>query len=166
MCILTFWVLFYATSLEEAYEALRAFEILGIQGKPDISTSSCQSVSETLGSSSSTTNGLFHALKVNRILKCEIDEEIFQVSCGPCSVVSFAACKSLLLRNVAISLLLLNFNFLLKGITSRLKAVVNDGNSLLDYYYSIGSLVLIKVTINLVMQDVFSSFDVLRKNFY
>ncbi|KAG6719099.1 hypothetical protein I3843_04G177200 [Carya illinoinensis] len=95
-------------NLEEAYEALRTFEILGIQGKPDISTSSCQSVSETLGSSSSTTNGLFHALKVNRILKCKIDEKIFQ------------------------------------GITSRLKAVVNDGNSLLDYYYSTGSLVLIK----------------------
>lgn len=42
---------------------------------------------------------------------------------------------------------MLNFNFLPKGIASRLKAVLNDGNSLLDFYYSIGSLVLIKVTI-------------------
>lgn len=79
------WVVIYSISLEETYEALRTFEILGIQGKPDISTGSCQSVAETLGSSSSTINGLFHALKVNCILKCKIDEEIFQVSCGPCS---------------------------------------------------------------------------------
>ncbi|XP_062164007.1 dolichyl-diphosphooligosaccharide--protein glycosyltransferase subunit 2 [Alnus glutinosa] len=95
-------------SLEEKYEALRTFEILGIEKKPDISTSSCQSVSETLGSSSSTTENLFNALKVNSILKCNVDEEIFQ------------------------------------GIASRLKAVVNDATSLLDFYYSIGSLVLIK----------------------
>lgn len=35
--------------------------------------------------------------------------------------------------------------FLLKGIASRLKAYVNDANSLLDFYYSIGSLTLLKV---------------------
>ncbi|XP_059459921.1 dolichyl-diphosphooligosaccharide--protein glycosyltransferase subunit 2 [Corylus avellana] len=95
-------------SLEETYEALRTFEILGIKEKPDITTGSCQSVSETLGSSSSTTEDLFHALKVNSILKCNVDEEIFQ------------------------------------GVASGLKAVVNDASSLLDFYYSIGSLVLIK----------------------
>ncbi|KAG2719212.1 hypothetical protein I3760_03G257300 [Carya illinoinensis] len=95
-------------SLEETYEALRTFGILGIQKKPHIGTGSCQSVSETLGSSSSTTKDLFFALKVNSILECKIDEAIFQ------------------------------------EITSRLKAVVNDGNSLLDFYYSISSLALIK----------------------
>lgn len=35
--------------------------------------------------------------------------------------------------------------FSVKGITSRLKDSVNTASSLLDYYYSIGSLVLIKV---------------------
>ncbi|KAE8056259.1 hypothetical protein FH972_013046 [Carpinus fangiana] len=95
-------------SLEETYEALRTFEILGIKKKPDITTGSCQSVSETLGLSSSTTEDLFNALKVNSILTCNVDEEIFQ------------------------------------GVASRLKAVVNDASSLLDFYYSIGSLVLIK----------------------
>lgn len=41
---------------------------------------------------------------------------------------------------------MLNYLLLVKGIASRLKAVVNDASSLLDFYYSIGSLVLIKVT--------------------
>ncbi|KAA8543380.1 hypothetical protein F0562_021125 [Nyssa sinensis] len=59
-------------SLEETYEALRTFQILGIEKKPDI------------------------------------NEEVFA------------------------------------SIASRLKASVNDGNTLLDFYYSIGSLVLIK----------------------
>jgi hypothetical protein len=95
-------MMFYVTSLEEIYEALRTFEILGIEKKPDISTSSCQSVSETLGSSSSTTENLFNALKVNSILKCNVDEEIFQVFFGSCIDVLFAARKLSLLRNMAI----------------------------------------------------------------
>jgi oligosaccharyltransferase complex subunit delta (ribophorin II) len=41
---------------------------------------------------------------------------------------------------------MLNYLLLVKGVASRLKAVVNDASSLLDFYYSIGSLVLIKVT--------------------
>lgn len=95
-------MMFYITSLEETYEALRTFEILGIEKKPDISTGSCQSVSETLGSSSSTTEDLFHALKANSILKCNVDEEIFQVLFGSCIDVLFAARKLSLLRNMAI----------------------------------------------------------------
>ncbi|KAK4573124.1 hypothetical protein RGQ29_031192 [Quercus rubra] len=95
-------------SLEETYEALRTFEILGIKKRPDISTASCQSVSETLGSSTSSLKDVFHALKVNNILKCKVNDETFQ------------------------------------GVAKRLKAVLNDASSLLDFYYSIGSLVLIK----------------------
>lgn len=41
---------------------------------------------------------------------------------------------------------MLNYLFLVKGVAKRLKAVLNDASSLLDFYYSIGSLVLIKVT--------------------
>uniref|UniRef100_A0A5B7AM07 Dolichyl-diphosphooligosaccharide--protein glycosyltransferase subunit 2 n=1 Tax=Davidia involucrata TaxID=16924 RepID=A0A5B7AM07_DAVIN len=95
-------------SLEETYQALRTFEILGIEKKPDIRASTCPSVVDTLGSSSSSLKDLFYALKVNGLLKCEINEEVFA------------------------------------GIASRLKASINDVNTLLDFYYSIGSLVLIK----------------------
>uniref|UniRef100_A0A5B7ANW5 Dolichyl-diphosphooligosaccharide--protein glycosyltransferase subunit 2 n=1 Tax=Davidia involucrata TaxID=16924 RepID=A0A5B7ANW5_DAVIN len=95
-------------SLEETYEALRTFEILGIEKKPDIRASTCPSVVDTLGSSSSSPKDLFYSFKVNGLLKCESNEEVFA------------------------------------GITPRLKASVNDVNILLDFYYLIGSLVLIK----------------------
>ncbi|XP_050364258.1 dolichyl-diphosphooligosaccharide--protein glycosyltransferase subunit 2 [Argentina anserina] len=94
-------------SLEEAYEALRSFEVLGIE-KPDVRGATCKSVVEKLGLLASTPKDLFFALKVNRILKCEVKKEVFE------------------------------------DIASRLKAVVNGASSLLDLYYSVGSLVLIK----------------------
>ncbi|KAM1764976.1 hypothetical protein ACFX11_004162 [Malus domestica] len=95
-------------SLEEAYEALRSFEVLGINKKSDIRTATCQSVVEKLRSSSSAPKDLFYALKVNGILECEVTNEVFE------------------------------------GIASRLKTNVNGASSLLELYYSIGSLVLIK----------------------
>ncbi|KAL7200897.1 hypothetical protein ACSBR1_032760 [Camellia fascicularis] len=95
-------------SLEEASEALRTFEILGIGNELNIRDSTCPSVVETLGSSSSSLKDLFYALRVNKLLKCEINEEFFA------------------------------------GIASRLKVSVHEANSLLDFYYSIGSLRLIK----------------------
>ncbi|TQD79349.1 hypothetical protein C1H46_035088 [Malus baccata] len=95
-------------SLEEAYEALRSFEVLGINKKSDIRTATCQSVVEKLRSSSSAPKDLFYALKVNGILECEVINEVFE------------------------------------GIASRLKTNVNGASSLLEFYYSIGSLVLIK----------------------
>ncbi|KAK9287577.1 hypothetical protein L1049_015998 [Liquidambar formosana] len=94
-------------SLEETYEALKTFEILGIEKKPDLSTT-CPLVVENLGLPSATLKDLFYALRVSGILKCKINEEVFE------------------------------------GITSRFLAVLNDASSLLDLYYSIGSLVLIK----------------------
>lgn len=42
---------------------------------------------------------------------------------------------------------MLEFIFVLKGISSRLKATVKDASTLIDIYYTIGSLVLIKVTL-------------------
>lgn len=91
-------------SLEETYEALRTFKVLGI----DQTVPACQSVLETLGSSSSASKDLFYALKVNGILKCEVNEEVFE------------------------------------SIISKLQAAVSSASSLLDFYHSIGSLVLIK----------------------
>ncbi|KAI7995750.1 Dolichyl-diphosphooligosaccharide--protein glycosyltransferase subunit 2 [Camellia lanceoleosa] len=95
-------------SLEEASEALRTFEILGIGKDLNVRDSTCPSVVDTLGSSSSSLKDLFYALRVNKLLKCEINEEVFA------------------------------------GIVSKLKASIHEANSLLDFYYSIGSLRLIK----------------------
>lgn len=95
-------------SLEDTYEALRIFEILGIEKKSDISASTCPHVTKKLESSSSTLKDLFYALKVNKAINCQVNDEV------------------------------------LEGITSRLLANVKDASSLLDFYYSIGSLNLIK----------------------
>uniref|UniRef100_A0A2P2LYJ5 Dolichyl-diphosphooligosaccharide--protein glycosyltransferase subunit 2 n=3 Tax=Rhizophora mucronata TaxID=61149 RepID=A0A2P2LYJ5_RHIMU len=65
-------------SLEEAYEALRTFEVLGVEKTSYVSEETCQSVSATLGLSSSTSKELFYALKVNQIIKCKINEEVFE----------------------------------------------------------------------------------------
>jgi oligosaccharyltransferase complex subunit delta (ribophorin II) len=97
----------YSQSLEETYEALRTFEVLGIEKKP-VGPSTCDSVSEALVSSSSASKDLFYALKVNSVLKCNIDDGAFE------------------------------------GVISRLQAVVKGASSLLDFYYSVGSLALIK----------------------
>ncbi|KAK9035365.1 hypothetical protein V6N11_077407 [Hibiscus sabdariffa] len=95
-------------SLEETYEALRTFDILGIEKKPNVITAACHLISNAVGSSSSTTKELFYALKANNIAKCKINDKAFQ------------------------------------GILTRLNAAVNDASSLLDFYYSVGGLVLIK----------------------
>lgn len=67
------------SSLEETYEALKTFEVLGIEKKPDIRTSACASVVDTLRSTSSALKDLFHALRVTSILKCELNDEAFGV---------------------------------------------------------------------------------------
>lgn len=95
-------------SLEETYEALRTFEVLGIEKKLDIRASTCKSVVDTILAASSSVKDLFYALRVDGLLKCEISEEA------------------------------------LTGIASRLKDSVKYANSLLDFYYPIRSLILIK----------------------
>jgi len=96
------------SSLEETYEALRTFEVLGIEKKPDVKVHTCKSVVDTLSSVSSNSRDLYHALRVNGLLKCSISNEA------------------------------------LTGVISRLKGGVKDATSLLDYYHSIGGLLLIK----------------------
>ncbi|CAH8275894.1 unnamed protein product [Arabidopsis lyrata] len=95
-------------SLEEAYEALKTLEILGIEKKSDLSSATCEYVVKVLGSSSSTLKDAFYALNVNGILKCKIGEA------GP------------------------------KDIVSQLQAGVKDAKLLLDFYYSVRGLVLVK----------------------
>ncbi|KAL9168864.1 hypothetical protein ABFS82_04G042400 [Erythranthe guttata] len=96
-------------SLEETYEALKTFEVLGIEKKPDIRTSACVSAVKILSSTSSALKDLFHALRVNGVLKCELNDQAFP------------------------------------GIGSKLKDSLNGASSLLDFYYSIGGLILIKI---------------------
>ncbi|PWA35716.1 myosin heavy chain-related protein [Artemisia annua] len=93
-------------SLEEAYGALRTFKVLGIEKKPEDTT--CKSVVDTLSSASSNSKDLYHALRVNGLLKCKT---------------STAA---------------------LEGIASRLKDGLKHSTLLLDYYHSVGGLLLIK----------------------
>ncbi|CAH8368285.1 unnamed protein product [Eruca vesicaria subsp. sativa] len=61
-------------SLEEAYEALKTLDVLGIDKKSDLSLSTCENVVKVLGSSSSALKDLFYALSVNGILKCKTGE--------------------------------------------------------------------------------------------
>ncbi|KAK4748146.1 hypothetical protein SAY87_014732 [Trapa incisa] len=58
-------------SIEETYEAVQTFKILGIEAKPDVRVTACTSVSEVLGASSSPLKELFYALKVSSLLKCD-----------------------------------------------------------------------------------------------
>ncbi|KAM3344645.1 dolichyl-diphosphooligosaccharide-protein glycosyltransferase subunit 2 [Capsicum galapagoense] len=95
-------------SFEEAYEALRTFEVLGIKKQPDQRADTCASVVDTLSSPSSALKDLYQALRVNGLLNCELNKKAFA------------------------------------GIVPRLKDAVKIASSLLDSYYSVGSLVLIK----------------------
>lgn len=68
------------SSLEETYEALRTFQVLGIEKKPNIKTSACASVVDAISSTYAALTDLFHALRVNSILKCELNDAAFGVS--------------------------------------------------------------------------------------
>ncbi|KAD3068558.1 hypothetical protein E3N88_36438 [Mikania micrantha] len=107
-------------SLEEAYEALRTFKVLGIETKPVGKDHTCNSVVDTLSLTPSNSRDLYYALRVNGLLKCSISKEA------------------------------------LAGVISKLKDAVKDATSLLDYYHSIGGLLLIK--------DVSFEADVLLEN--
>ncbi|CAL9100167.1 unnamed protein product [Musa textilis] len=94
-------------SLEEAYQALRTFQILGLERTYDISHATCPIISEILGSSSKPED-LFHALRVNSILGCQIGTQIFE------------------------------------DVALRLLVGIKEANSLMEFYYSVLSLLYIK----------------------
>ncbi|KAF8101358.1 hypothetical protein N665_0206s0037 [Sinapis alba] len=95
-------------SLEEAYEALKTLEILGIDKKSGLSSATCENVVKVLASPSSSLKDVFYALSVNGILKCKSGEDV------P------------------------------KDIVSKLQAGAKDAKLLLDFYYSVRGLVLVK----------------------
>ncbi|KAI3742684.1 hypothetical protein L1987_60377 [Smallanthus sonchifolius] len=96
------------SSLEEATEALRTFEVLGIEIESDLKDSTCKSAVDALSSGSPNSKDLYYALRVSSVLQCKISDGA------------------------------------LTGVALRLKDFVKDAKSLLDFYYSIGGLVLIK----------------------
>lgn len=65
-------------SLEETYEALRTFDALGIETKQDINVATCSQVVEALGSSASSPKDLLYALRIDEILSCKTNEEVFE----------------------------------------------------------------------------------------
>lgn len=66
-------------SLEEAYEALKTLEILGIDKKSDLSSATCENVVKVLALSSSTLKDALYALSLNGILKCKSGEDVPKV---------------------------------------------------------------------------------------
>lgn len=150
-------------SLEDAYEALRTFEILGIGKDLDISTSTCTLITETFKDSSASLKDINFALKSNRALKCKVDEENFKVQFLS-NFMCFRICiKDLFVlpfpvvgANLWISECIWGvltpflfsispFSYFLKAVSSTLQAAITKANSLLDFYYSVGSLLLLKV---------------------
>ncbi|XP_078154443.1 dolichyl-diphosphooligosaccharide--protein glycosyltransferase subunit 2-like [Carex rostrata] len=60
-------------SLEETYEALRTFQVLGVERSGDKTEGICKTVSEKLSLPDSTTKDIFHALKIKGILGCSTE---------------------------------------------------------------------------------------------
>lgn len=133
-------------SLEATYEALKTFEVLGIEKKLGIKTSSCASVADTIRSTSSALKDIFHALSVNSILKCELNSKAFRVLKTFFPLASL--CKILFLFDLKRCSHLDVLG--LQGTESRLKGSLDNANSLIDFYYSIRGLVLLKVNIPLI----------------
>jgi oligosaccharyltransferase complex subunit delta (ribophorin II) len=93
-------------SLEETYEALRTFKILGIDKADDIKDSACTSVKVILGSPSSNQKELLYALRVNELLKCESGGE------------AFASIASRLKDSIKDASSLLDFYYLIESLVS------------------------------------------------
>ncbi|XP_020261942.1 dolichyl-diphosphooligosaccharide--protein glycosyltransferase subunit 2-like [Asparagus officinalis] len=114
-------------SLEKSYEALRTFQMLGLEKVADISPATCPIVAEILGSLSSAAKELFQALRVNSILKCQIDVKTIERA------------------------------------VSKLQDGVKTAESLLDFYYTVGSLVHIKNQgFDVILSDVDSVFHSIK----
>lgn len=60
-------------SLEETYEALRTFQVLGVERSGDKTEGICKTVSEKLSLPNSTTKDIFHALNIKGILGCSTE---------------------------------------------------------------------------------------------
>ncbi|KAJ0970463.1 hypothetical protein J5N97_023340 [Dioscorea zingiberensis] len=64
-------------SLEDTYEALKTFKNLGLESPVDARDKACPVVVQKLGSTSSSLKDLFHALRANSVVGCQIDAKTF-----------------------------------------------------------------------------------------
>lgn len=81
-CVLNHFefAVFVVFSLEEAYEALKTLEILGVDRKSDLKSATCENVVEVLASPSSTLKDAFYALSVNGIMRCKSGKDVPKVN--------------------------------------------------------------------------------------
>ncbi|PWZ09990.1 Dolichyl-diphosphooligosaccharide--protein glycosyltransferase subunit 2 [Zea mays] len=113
--------------LESTYEAVKTFQILGLEKYNSLSGKACKFAAENLASTDSTAKDLFHAVRISGALGCGVDAGVYD------------------------------------GVVARLKAVIKDTNSLLEFYYSVGGLLSIKEQgHNVVLPDAESTFHAIK----
>ncbi|TKW18416.1 hypothetical protein SEVIR_5G429300v4 [Setaria viridis] len=114
--------------LERTYEAVRTFQILGLEKYKSETGKACKFAAEKLASpTSSAAKDLFHAARISGALGCSVDAGVYD------------------------------------GVVARLKAVIKDTNSLLEFYYSVGGLLSIKEQgHNVVLSDAESTFHAIK----
>lgn len=78
-CLLAFWSV-HSRSLETTYEAVRTFQILGVEKDKGLIGKACKFAAEKLASSSSSpAKDLFHAARISGVLKCSVDSGVYDV---------------------------------------------------------------------------------------
>jgi len=114
--------------LERTYEAVRTFQILGLEKYKSVTGKACKFAADKLAApASSATKDLFHAARISGVLGCSVDAGVYD------------------------------------GVVARLKAVIKDTNSLLEFYYSVGGLLSIKEQgHNVVLSDAESTFHAIK----
>ncbi|KAL6616590.1 hypothetical protein ACP70R_038860 [Stipagrostis hirtigluma subsp. patula] len=114
--------------LERTYEAVRTFQILGVEKDKSVTGKACKFAAEKLASSaSSTAKDLFLASRISAALGCSVDAGVYN------------------------------------DVAARLKSVIKDTNSLLEFYYAIGGLLSIKEQgHNVVLSDAESTFHAIK----
>ncbi|PUZ53355.1 hypothetical protein GQ55_5G046400 [Panicum hallii var. hallii] len=114
--------------LERTYEAVRTFQILGLEKYKSVTGKACKFAAEKLASpASSATKDLFHAARISGVLGCSVDAGVYD------------------------------------GVVARLKAVIKDTNSLLEFYYTVGGLLSIKEQGHkIVLSDAESTFHAIK----
>ncbi|PAN26926.1 hypothetical protein PAHAL_5G047700 [Panicum hallii] len=114
--------------LERTYEAVRTFQILGLEKYKSVTGKACKFAAEKLASpASSAAKDLFHAARISGVLGCSVDAGVYD------------------------------------GVIARLKAVIKDTNSLLEFYYTVGGLLSIKEQGHkIVLSDAESTFHAIK----
>lgn len=69
-------------SLESTYEAVKTFQILGLEKYNSLSGKACKFAAENLASTDSTAKDLFHAVRISGALGCGVDAGVYDVRVG------------------------------------------------------------------------------------